>query len=189
MSGTTIIASTLPVSVLCTGTTHAEGVDPYSIAIVGERDPGSIHGTGITYDVDTTAFNEWIGLNAGLVDSVWPVTQAEVDDMQDAQDQYGFELGLVEEGGTLAATARMTLAEARAAATTAAQQVRQADQQIHAAEIQRKMADQQTGAAQAAREVAEKAQQAALAVVEEKAQARPLPTREPEPPRAEQHPA
>jgi hypothetical protein len=190
MSGTTIIASTLPVSVLCTGTTHAEGVEPYSIPIVGERDPYAVHGQGITYDVDTVAFNEWIGLNAGLVDSVRPVTQAEVDAMQDVQDQYGFELGLVEDGGTLAAGG-MTVAEARTAAQVAAQRVRQADAQIRDAETQRRMADQQTEAATAAREVAEKAQRDALQVVEEKQQARPAPTQMPAPPapRPEQHPA
>ena len=95
MSGTTTIASTLPMSVLCTSTPVNPGDNPdYSVELVGERDVAAIHGTGITYGVDLAAFNEWIALNSGLVASVMPVTQADVDAMADASDRYGWELGL-----------------------------------------------------------------------------------------------
>jgi len=175
MSGstTTIVASTLPVSVLCSATTHPEGVDPYSVTIVGQRDPGAVHGTGITYDVDLAAFNEWMTANPALLDTVRPVTQAEVDAMQDTQDEYGFELGLEDDtGGALAEDT--PLDAARTAAQVAAQRVRQADAQIRQAEILRKEADAQAEAATAERGAAEQAQQQALAIVERRQQERPL---------------
>jgi len=175
MSGstTTIVASTLPVSVLCSATTHPEGVDPYSVTIVGQRDPGAVHGTGITYDVDLAAFNEWMTANPALLDTVRPVTQAEVDAMQDTQDEYGFELGLEDDtGGALAEDT--PLDAARTAAQVAAQRVRQADAQIRQAEILRKQADAQAEAATAERGAAEQAQQQALAIVERRQQERPL---------------
>lgn len=175
MSGTTIVASTLPVSVLCTATSHPEGVEPYSVTILGERAPGAVHGTGITYDVDLAAFDEWIGANVGMVESVWPVTQAEVDAMADAQDKYGFELGLedIDEGGTLAAGGGLSLNEARTAAQVAAQRMRQADAQLRQVDAQRKGADEQEKAARAEHEAAEEAQRRALAMLEERQAALP----------------
>jgi len=193
MSGstTTIVASTLPVSVLCSATTHPEGVDPYSVTIVGQRDPGAVHGTGITYDVDLAAFNEWMTANPALVDTVRPVTQAEVDAMQDTQDEYGFELGLEDDtGGALAEDT--PLDAARAAAQVAAQRVRQADAQIRQAEILRKQADAQTEAASAERNAAQHAQQQAMSIVERRQQERPMPppaAAAPPPGQPAQHPA
>ena len=200
MSGstTTIVASTLPVSVLCTASTHPEGVDPYSVTIVGQRDPGAVHGTGLTYDVDLAAFNEWMTANPLLVDTVRPVTQAEVDAMQDAQDEYGFELGLEDDtGGALAEDT--PLDAARTAAQVAAQRVRQADAQIRQADMLRKQADVQAEAAAAERGAAEQAQQQALAIVERRQQERPMappqqqpvaqPVQQPPQPYPTQHPA
>jgi len=155
------------------GHTHPEGVDPYSVTIVGQRDPGAVHGTGITYDVDLAAFNEWMTANPALLDTVRPVTQAEVDAMQDTQDEYGFELGLEDDtGGALAEDT--PLDAARTAAQVAAQRVRQADAQIRQAEILRKQADAQAEAATAERGAAEQAQQQALAIVERRQQERPM---------------
>ena len=183
MSGTTIVASTLPVAVLCTAVTHPEGVEPYSVAIVGNRDPGAVHGTGITYDVDLAAFNEWIGANPSLLETVTPVTQAEVDAMADAQDKYGYELGLVppEEGGA-ARDAGLSVGEARNAAQIASHRLRQADSQIRQADMLRKQADEMERGARDERGAAEEAQRRALAIVEEKQQAlRPVDPRGPHP--------
>jgi hypothetical protein len=181
MSGSTsvIVASTLPVAVLLSGTTHPVGVEPYKIEIAGNRDPGALHGTGITYDVDGTAFDEWMSVNEGLVDSVRVVTQAEVDAMADAEGLYGFELGL-ESGGTLVAE-NISLGDARNAANIAAQRVRDADASIRDAEAQRKRADLQAEAAKAAREEAAAQQQQAMEIYEEKQRQLPQVTSKPAP--------
>jgi hypothetical protein len=97
-----MVSSTLPVAVLCTGTTHAEGVDPLSFSIDGSASPNAVNGVGITYDVDDTTLAEWLAANPRMVDSVKAITQAELDALTQVQDQYGYELGLTPPG-TLAA--------------------------------------------------------------------------------------
>jgi hypothetical protein len=160
-----IVASTLPMAVLCTST-PVPGFHPdYSVEIVGERDPTAISGTGITYDVDDAAFGEWIALNVDLTPHVRIVTQQEVDDLADQSQQYGFELGLEtppEGGGMFDA---LSLAETQAALQAGAQRRRQAEMALRQAEQMRKEAEIMAEAAAADRDVAETFQRDAMAAL------------------------
>lgn len=191
MSGTTIIASALPMAVLCTSIPEP-GHDPdYQIALVGERDPAALHGVGITYGVDVAAFNEWIALNAGLATLVRPTDQAEIDSWTSANSVYGWEDALAA-GGTLATNASpfQALLVARAATDprtlleVASEQRRQAEVQLRLAEAMRREADQSAEAAIQARDQAEEAQRQAMAMIAEQDAKAPPP-----PPAAEPQPA
>ena len=157
-----IVASALPMAVLCTSTPEP-GLDAaYSVELVGERDLSAINGVGLTYDVDDVAFNEWIALNTDLAASVRIVTQAEIDAWADTADQYGYELGLVQEGGTLAAgglgkigLGTIDLVGDAERLRTAALRHRTAEQQLRQAELTRDQAEANLEAARAEREVAE----------------------------------
>ena len=97
------VASKLPMSVIITSNPPAEGQDPlYSHEIVGERDPGAVGGWGITYDVEDTAYNDWTAIHADQAALMKIVTQADIDAMADTTDEYGYELGLDDAGGTRA---------------------------------------------------------------------------------------
>ena len=168
MSGTTIIASILPMSVLCTSTPVNPGDNPdYSVELVGERDVANVHGKGITYGVDTAAFNEWIALNSGLAASVTPVTQAEVDAMADASNLYGFELGL--QGTTAAEGVAPPImpSDARTSLEVASRRRQQAEVQLREAATAQAMAATVAESAAVERDAAIAAQEEAAKLVAE----------------------
>jgi hypothetical protein len=171
MSGSTIIASTLPVAVLCTGPVVTAGVDPESIAIEGKNGPNAVNGVGITYDVDIAAFDFWIAGQVEVGLQVAPISQADLDTLTEAQGMYGFELGLTPPG-TLAAEGVFDLdptgANERDALRAAASRQRQAEQNLHAIERQRKMLEQQAEAAETERKAAEDNARAATEAVEKR---------------------
>lgn len=178
-----IVASALPMAVLCTSTPAQPGMEPdYAVELVGERDPSAINGVGLTYDVDDAAFGEWIALNVDLADSVKIVTQAEIDAWADATDQYGFELGL-EQGGTLATEGMfptLDLPNPAERLRTAAQRHRVAEMNLRQAETMRAQAEALAEAARLERDTSAEAAAAAADAAREHDEA--VAARQPPPP-------
>jgi len=89
-----IVASTMQTSMLCTSQPQP-GHDPdYEVIIVGANDPAAVGGTGITYNVDQTSFNWWVGEYTDYAPFIQIVTQAQVDALTASANQYGFQAGL-----------------------------------------------------------------------------------------------
>jgi hypothetical protein len=137
-----MVSSTLPVAVLCTATTHPDGVEPYSIGIEGSHSLAAVNGVGITYDVDDAALGEWLTANPAMADSIKAITQAELDALALTEGQYGFELGLTPEAMSAeAALGRMTPDDTRATVLAAAGRRRDAEAGRRQAGMLRRQAD------------------------------------------------
>jgi len=169
MSGTTIVASTLPVSVLCTGTSAPVGIPNYTAEIEGTRGIDAVNGVGITYNVDVVALNEWLGdqLEIGL--QVRAITQADLDALAAAEGMYGYELGL-EPPGTLAAGGLFGLdpfgLTEREQLDAATRRHREAERNFGELERQRHMLEQQSEALAAERTASEAAVREATEAVD-----------------------
>src|SRR5215469_1634730 len=88
------VASRLNMNVLVTGPSEP-GHDPTeSWVCVGTRDPNSVNGWGITYNVDSAAFAAWQEAWPELADDIRTATQAEIDALSDSANTHGFQIGL-----------------------------------------------------------------------------------------------
>jgi hypothetical protein len=92
---TVTVASRLDMNVLMFSTPDP-GYNPELVyTIVGQRDPNSldINGWGLTYEVDETAFNEFMTANPHLGEFITVATQEQIDAAEDPANTHGYELG------------------------------------------------------------------------------------------------
>jgi hypothetical protein len=133
MSGTIIVASNLPTAVRIetipkqkpapagmadvAPSAQIEPVEPFMTCdIAGERGAENVGGYGITRDVDSELFAQWMAAHPEHRDAMKVVSEDELKKMTEAQHEaYGYEVGLKE------AEAAEKKAPAAAAARPAAQ--------------------------------------------------------------------
>jgi hypothetical protein len=93
MSGTVTVASKMETSVLMQGPHGTTGGMEISQTIVGQRDPSAVNGWGLTYDVDSALFNQWMVAHPQFTPFITDATQEQLDANGDPLQTYGLENG------------------------------------------------------------------------------------------------
>lgn len=87
------VASRLHTSIRIYGTAEPNA-EPPSFVIVGERDPSAVAGWGLTHDVDSDVFDEWLAVNPDMTEFVTLATPEQIGEMSDPANTHGYEIGL-----------------------------------------------------------------------------------------------
>lgn len=112
------VASKLPLAVLMQSAVVDPATEPeFSYEVIGENDPNGVAGWGITYNMDQSAYDQWILDHPDKVDFVKLVTEADIADMADQTEEYGYQAGLDAGDTGATGTARSRAARGATGAT------------------------------------------------------------------------